>query len=258
MKRALLLSAVLVILGTASLRHGVLAAAKNDSAPGQVKKENQPASNKPDKEEKTNQGQNQQEQTTVKTQAPGLLKKTEQESFQLQSNTRKAEKLGASKLKELLTDTSTGSGKQAPGLLKKVTLTPLASPSAQLKKRHAVQGLISDIAGNTITLVHQIQRTRTATVLTDENTLITGKTADASGSASLTVGMRIAAVGEPTEDGILAKRIHIIPGKATGIFDKQPAASPSSQLTPTPTATESATPTLTPTFTPSPTATATP
>ncbi len=84
-------------------------------------------------------------------------------------------------------------------------------------KRRAVQGVITGISGDVITLSHQIKRDREFKVLTDAQTVVKSKKT-ASESAALTVGLRIVAVGTPTEGGILAKLIHIIPGKAKGVF----------------------------------------
>lgn len=116
--------------------------------------------------------------------------------------------------------TATGAGRPVKIFVKD------ASASAQSKRR-AVQGLIQSISGNTIILVHQIHRERTYTVFFNEQTIIKMKDSTASGSAQLQPGMRIAAVGDLVPGGILAKRIHVIPGKATGIFKKQPFATPS-------------------------------
>ena len=60
--------------------------------------------------------------------------------------------------------------------------------------------------------------------------------------ADLSLGLRIAAVGDLNEEGLLvAKRIHVIPGKATGIFEKQPFTAPEATGTATPSATPTAT-----------------
>lgn len=123
--------------------------------------------------------------------------------------------------------------------------------SAQLKRR-AVHGIIDSIVGNLITLVHQIHRDRIYNVLVNEQTLIKFKNQISSGSASLQVGQRIVAMGDPQADGsLLARRIHVIPGKAKGIFRRFPIATPSAS----PTATVSPTLTIEPTVTstPSPT-----
>lgn len=109
-----------------------------------------------------------------------------------------------------------------------------ATAAAQLKKK-AVHGVITGISGSTLTVAHQIQRERINQVLVTASTLIkmksSGVGSEATGSAGaggLTVGMRIVAVGEPNAAGALvARRIHVIPGKATGIFRRLPVASPS-------------------------------
>ena len=162
----------------------------------------------------------------------------------------KAAKLGTVKIKEIISRpelikpaTRGGEFRTQKILVREAT----ASVSAQLKRR-AIMGVISALSGNTITLTHQIQKDRTFTVFFDSNTLIKSKST-ASSSATLAVGQRIIAVGSLKDAGILAKLIHIIPGKATGVFNR-PTASPS--------ASPSATPVLTPTIAPSPTPTASP
>lgn len=130
----------------------------------------------------------------------------------------------------------------------KVFVKP-ATSSGELKRR-AVQGIITNISGLTITLAHQIQRDRVYTVVVNEQTVIKIKGVEKATMADLKVGQRMAAVGNLTgTGGILAKRIHVIPGKATGIFERYPIATPSA----TPIATPTAIPITTPTVVPSPT-----
>ncbi len=113
-----------------------------------------------------------------------------------------------------------------------------ATQSAQ-GKRHAIQGLVTAIDGLMITLVHQIQRDRVYKVLYSSSTLIKSK--ESSGSASLQVGLRIIVVGDLNDQGVLvAKRIFVIPGKATGIFKRLPlstsSATPSASVWASPSA----------------------
>ena len=166
---------------------------------------------------------------------------------------KKLLKVGALKLKDFIAVISTDSGEIATDgarLKVKKIFVKEASQSALLKRR-AVQGIINAINGTTITLVHQTQRERTFTVIYSDITSIKSKTIEASGSATtslLTIGQRIAAVGDLGQNGeILAKRIHIIPGGAGGIFKKQPLATPATpsvslMATPSASATVSATP----------------
>ncbi|OGG05716.1 hypothetical protein A2872_04720 [Candidatus Gottesmanbacteria bacterium RIFCSPHIGHO2_01_FULL_42_12] len=107
------------------------------------------------------------------------------------------------------------------------------TPSGQLKRR-AVQGVITGISGNVITLAHQTKQERKFNVLMDSQTIIKSKNS-ASGSAALVVGVRIVAMGTPTEAGLLAKLIHVIPGKATGVFRKNPVSTSSATVSATPT-----------------------
>ncbi len=119
----------------------------------------------------------------------------------------------------------------------------------QQSKRRAVHGVITSLGEPLITLVHQIHRERTYILTTNEATVIKVKGVTDATFADLVVGQRIAAVGDLDETGTLvAKRIHVIPGKATGIFKKAPLEIPE-EATPSPEATTS------PTLAPSPTAT---
>jgi hypothetical protein len=163
----------------------------------------------------------------------------------------------------IVSEDSTGSTES--GKIKKAVkvFVKEATSSAQ-SKRQAVQGIISGINGSTITITHQIHRDRTFTVQTDSSTLIKIKGTENGSLASLQVGQRVIVIGDTTASGLLAKRIHVIPGKANGIFKKNPisssSASPIATVSASPSASSSATPVPTPTPTPtaSPEATATP
>lgn len=183
-------------------------------------------------------------------------KKTEAEVDQdtrIMGQNKKVLKVGALKLKDLIAIVSSGSSDATDsGKLKvKKIFVKEATVAAQLKRR-AVQGVITSISGNVISLVHQIQRERTYTVVVNEQTVIKSKSEEATGSASLAslaVGQRIVAVGEPSDSGIVAKLIHVIPGKSFGIFKKQSLSTPSASLmaTPAASATASALPSVAPT-----------
>ncbi len=161
---------------------------------------------------------------------------------------KKAEKLGTIRMLTLLAQEGTVSAQlRQTGRIKKMLATE-ATSGAQLK-RHAVSGVIISLSDGVITLAHQIQRERVTTVYYNSSTIITGK--DSTVSASLKVGLRIAAVGVPSGDGLLAARIHMIPGKAVGLFEKNPVSTVSAGLKPSPVATGSAIPS----FSPSPIAT---
>ncbi len=173
-------------------------------------------------------------------------------------------KLGSLKVRDLIAVVSSDSGKLASGggnvRIKKIFVKE-ASESATSRRR-AVSGVITGINGSELTVSHLIQRDRTFKVLMDANTQIHtsnknssgSATPTASGSATLAVGMRVAAVGNLVDGGgILAKIIHVIPGNATGAFKKNPVSTPSGSLSVTPVATGSGTPTpgtLSPTATP--------
>lgn len=133
-----------------------------------------------------------------------------------------------------------------------------ATDSAQIgqKKRHAIQGVINAINGQLITLVHQIQRERVSNIMVNAATVIKMKGKLTASLSDLVVGQRIVAVGDLDESNLLvAKLIHIIPGKAVGIFKKQPLATPSAIISETPTPTASTTPTIEPTIIETPTTT---
>jgi len=177
----------------------------------------------------------------------------------------KPRKIGAQALKDLkasLDATGSAAAAKKRGLEIKEMKVMAATEGAQLK-RHAISGVIVDLTADTIVLAHQTQSDRQNTVFYNAATIIASKDKDASDSAQLAVGQRIAAVGEPVVDGLMAKRIHIIPGKAYGVVKQQPAkiendedATGSGQA-PTPTASASATPTVisTPTASPLPSTT---
>jgi hypothetical protein len=173
----------------------------------------------------------------------------------------KKETLSVTKLKDVVARESTESALQIPGLnIHKLDVVVVATGAANVS-RSAVSGVITAISGSTITVSHIIHRDRTWTVLINAQTVITGKGL-ATGPATLAIGMRIAAVGQSTGEGLLAERIHIISGKAIGVFNRFPVATNSGQVSPTPIASPSAIPTETMTpmgiITPTSTATATP
>jgi hypothetical protein len=123
-----------------------------------------------------------------------------------------------------------------------------ASTSAQMKRR-AVHGVITNISGNTVTVAHQIQRERINNIQVSDITEVKIKGLIDASIADLDIGQRIAAVGDLIENQILAKRIHVIPGKAVGIFERLPVtreSTDSGDLNPSPSATISASPEETP------------
>jgi len=123
-----------------------------------------------------------------------------------------------------------------------------ATSSAQIRqsKRRAVHGVITGINGGVIILAHQIHRERIYSFMVGADTYVKIKDVESATVADLEVGQRVAAVGDLNENGIIvAKRVHVIPGRATGIFKKQPLATDSAEATPAATITVS--PTATPT-----------
>ncbi|KKR79645.1 MAG: hypothetical protein UU73_C0003G0305 [Candidatus Daviesbacteria bacterium GW2011_GWA1_41_61] len=190
----------------------------------------------------------------------------------------KAVKLNSIKPKDIVALISTDSATATTaGKVKKITKVYVksATSSAQSKRR-AIQGVITAINSGNLTLAHQIQRDRIYNIITTAQTAVKIKGIEDSTVSALVVGQRIVAVGNLNELGVLvAQRIHVIPGKASGIFKKYPlpstgsatpSASPSATVTPTSTVsatpTEDLTPTIsltaTPTASPSSTPTVTP
>lgn len=117
-------------------------------------------------------------------------------------------KLGPAKLKEILTN-PTGSGSAA--LQKKVVEAKPASASAALK-RHGMMGVITDISANSITIRHQNDLGAVDVILFNINTVIQSESDKTATGTPFAIGDRINAVGYPSAQGLLATRIHIIPG----------------------------------------------
>lgn len=215
-------------------------------------------SSKPEKSENSNPGQDKKEERTAvvgkveKVQGNTIIvedKKQNKKNAVIEKDTKmvgkdnKPIKLNQIKAEDKIAVISSESAK-----LKKVVKVFIkdASSSAQSKRR-AIQGLITGVNGSVITIAHQIQRDRVYQILINGQTIIQSKSTEASGSAALQVGIRIVAVGDLGENGqLVARRIHVIPGKAKGIFKKYPLSSgsaiPSSSPSATPEATASATP----------------
>jgi hypothetical protein len=159
------------------------------------------------------------------------------------SNIKKLDKVA------LITEDATKSGK---GKVVKIFVKD-ATASAQSKRR-AVQGVITEINGLTLTIAHQIHRERISSVSANAATVIKMKDTEGASFSSLQVGQRVVAVGDLVgSGGILAKRIHVIPGKATGIFNRLPVATTSASPVATSSASPAASITPEPTVSPEPT-----
>ncbi len=134
------------------------------------------------------------------------------------------------------------------GKVKKVVKVFVKEASAGAQsKRQAVQGVIVEASGSSLLLAHQIHRDRTYRITTDSLTEIKVKGVQTVGLSSLQVGQRVVVVGDlQPGGGLLARRIHVIPGLAKGIFKKQPiassSASPVASASASPVASASATP----------------
>ena len=195
---------VIILAAFGSVSLSVIAKESSAKAPGQVKKQ-------------FNMGNVQTiEGNTLTIDNDGLddVQADVSSGTRLVGQNKKTLKLNQIKPKDLvaiISDDSTDSAKPKKALK---VFVKSASDSAQLSRR-AVMGIVSAINGSTLTLVHQTQRDRTFNILFNTQTVIKSKDPVASGSAQLQVGQRVVAVGAPSATGLLARWIHIIPGKAT-------------------------------------------
>lgn len=208
------------------------------------------------------------EETTPNLKVTGKDKKTME--IQVDKNTKiinqnkkevKLNSLKKSDLTAIISDNETATNSKQLKKALKIYVRD-ATTSAQIQsKRKAISGVIQSVSGNLITLTHQIQTDRVYQLYVSSTTIVKIKDLPTATIADLKAGQRIAAVGDLNEENQLtAKRIHVIPGKATGVFNKYPtsaptATPPSGTLITTPTATPSGslTPTIVPTVTTTPT-----
>lgn len=165
------------------------------------------------------------------------------------------------KLQDRVAVISTDSAEATGGAsVRKAVKVYIKSADTQTLKRQAIQGVITNLTATTITLAHQIHRDRVYQIAIDSTTAVTMKGVANATIANLAIAQRVVVIGSAKETGIYtATAIHIIPGKATGIFNKQPVVAPTSSLTVTPetsiTPSLSVTPTGTISGTPGPTIT---
>ncbi|MFC1711338.1 DUF5666 domain-containing protein [Patescibacteria group bacterium] len=125
-----------------------------------------------------------------------------------------------------------------------------ATASAQLNRR-ALQGVITSLSASSITIAHQTQRDRVTTILINNDTAYKLKGVEDASLTDLTLGQRIVVIGDRDEAGVLtARRVHVIPGKAIGIFKRLPVATESAELESSPEATPASSPESTPSATP--------
>lgn len=113
-----------------------------------------------------------------------------------------------------------------------------------VKKRNSIQGIVLSINENTLTLIHQVQTNRQYQIVLNENTIYKIKNVENPTVIDLKTGYRIVVIGDNNDDSsITAKRIHVIPAQADGIFLKHSSELPispiessdSATLTPMPT-----------------------
>jgi hypothetical protein len=123
--------------------------------------------------------------------------------------------------------------------------TKSATISAALKPtRRAIYGLVREINGNILTVSHPIKDNPRYKVQVIGTTIIKMKGLPSPILGDIKVGDRIAAVGDWSGDILVAKKVHVIPGKAIGLFGRlaTKSATPSATASPSATATPSATP----------------
>lgn len=177
--------------------------------------------------------------------APGQNKPTQTATT---TSGPKPTKYGPQNLKNIVARSVSDSGQVAsPGArgrrLGKLK-TKKATPSGQLRRR-AVSGVITGIDANVLTIAHLIHRERIYQVVVADTTVITMKGKSAPTIADLTLGQRVTAVGDYADGKLTARRIHVIPGTAVGIFLTQPVST--ATVAPTNTEVPTAAPTASPT-----------
>lgn len=134
-----------------------------------------------------------------------------------------------------------------------VLIKPATAAASTRPMRRAVYGLVREITGNILTVSHPIKDNPRYKVQAIDTTVIKIKGLASPTVANIKVGDRVAAVGNWSDDILIAKRIHVIPGKAIGLFKKIGTPSATISAIPSPTSTPSAT--ATPSASPEPTAT---
>ncbi len=165
---------------------------------------------------------------------------------------KRVEKLGVNKLMSELNQEGTASaGLEEQKRFQNMQAEP-ATDTAEMRRR-AVSGVVTSLEEGMLVLSHQIHRERVNTIYLNGSTIISSKAGVGLTIAEISVGMRLAVVGISSDDGLLASRIHVIPGSATGVFEKNPVPTGISDvdegvsITPIPTASVSVTPALSPT-----------
>ncbi|HOZ03544.1 MAG TPA: hypothetical protein PKX78_03565 [Candidatus Woesebacteria bacterium] len=172
-------------------------------------------------------------------------KTQEIEDFVLEkTEIKRVEKLGVNKLMSELNQEGTASaGFEEQERFQNMQAEP-ATETAEMR-RHAVSGVVTSVEEGKLVLSHQVHRERVNTIYLNSSTIISSKGGVGLTVAEITVGMRLAVVGIPSDDGLLASRVHVIPGLASGVFEKNPVPTGvdgDASLTPAPTTSVSVTP----------------
>lgn len=128
-------------------------------------------------------------------------------------------------------------------LVKPKSATDSAKPES---RRRAVYGLVRQINGNILLVSHPIKDSPRYNVAVSDGTVIKIKGVENATIGNVKVGDRIAAVGLWAGDNLVAKKVHVIPGKAIGLLEKgasgsaTPFATPSASISPSATVEPSA------------------
>lgn len=177
--------------------------------------------------------------------APGQNKPTQTAVL---TSVPKPTKYGPQNLRNIIsrsvTDSAQVSSPGAKGRRIGQLKTKKATPSAQLRRR-AVSGVITGIEANVLTIAHLVHRERIYQVVATDTTVFTMKGNNAPAIADLKLGDRVTAVGDYADGKLTARRIHVIPGAASGIFLTQPVST--ATVAPTNTVVPTAAPTASPT-----------
>lgn len=122
-----------------------------------------------------------------------------------------------------------------------------ATGSAEVRetRRRAVYGLVREINGNILVVSQPTRDNPRYNVEVVEGTVIKIKGLAAATIGNIKVGDRVAAVGKWSGDNLVAKRVHVIPGRAIGLLERiaTGSATPSASLTPSPSSSPEISPT---------------
>ncbi|OGD92366.1 hypothetical protein A2697_02670 [Candidatus Curtissbacteria bacterium RIFCSPHIGHO2_01_FULL_41_44] len=118
-------------------------------------------------------------------------------------------------------------------LVKPKSATESAKPET---RRRAVYGLVREINGNILVVSHPIKDNPRYNVEVVEGTIIKIKGLEAATIGNIKAGDRVTAVGNWSGDNLIAKKVHVIGGRAIGLLERiaTGSATPSASLSPSP------------------------